>query len=224
MDIQAAVASFIGVAIAEMGDKTQLLTMAFASKYKAVKVLIGVAIASALSNCMAVALGNLLARYKPIYSWVQLAAALSFLVFGLWTLKDEKDEDAPDSTPRYGAVTTVCMAIFVAELGDKTQLFAVSLSAKYPLSPLSVLAGATLAMVAANSIGLIAGMALQKYLSQKRMKYLSAVVFVVFGLVALFQALTENFSLQTNIALSLVLTAGVLSAFIARILIRRQGL
>lgn len=224
MDIQAFVAAFLGVAVAEMGDKTQLLTVAFSSKFKPLKVIAGVAAASAVSHGMAVLLGNLLARYTPIYSWVQLAAALSFLFFGLWALKGEKDEDDAPCVPRYGAVITVFAAFFVAELGDKTQLFSVSLAAKYPHSPVWVLIGAVLGMLAANCIALLAGMTLQKYLSQKRIQYLSAIVFIVFGLIALYQTITGQFGLPVDVALGLSIIAGVATGFASQWLLRRKRL
>lgn len=224
MDIQALVAAFLGVTIAEMGDKTQLLTVAFSSKFKPLKVLAGVAAASAASHGMSVLLGSLLALYTPIYCWVQLAAALSFLFFGLWTLKGEKEEEGAACAARYGAVITVFAAFFVAELGDKTQLFTVSLAAKHPHSPVWVLAGAVLGMLTANCAALLAGMTLQKHLSQRRIQYLSAAVFIAFGLIALYQTLTGQFGFPADIALGMSILAGVATGFASQWLLQRKRL
>src|SRR5690348_7283701 len=78
------------VTLAEMGDKTQLLAMAFATKYQAYKVLIGVFIATVLNHALAVLVGTLIAQNETLNTWIQAIAALSFIFFGLWTIRGDK--------------------------------------------------------------------------------------------------------------------------------------
>lgn len=82
-----------GVTLAELGDKTQLLAMAFVAKYKMLKVMIGVLIATILNNMLAVAIGSCITRFGPAQGWIQAVASVSFIIFGLWTLKGDKLEE-----------------------------------------------------------------------------------------------------------------------------------
>ena len=128
-------ASLIFVVLAEMGDKTQLLAMAFATRYKATTVLWGVFVATALNHLLAVAVGNYLTTFIPL-AWIQIAAAASFILFGLWTLRGDRLE-GEDERFSFSPFWTVAIAFFVAEMGDKTQLATVALAAKYQ-SPVAV--------------------------------------------------------------------------------------
>src|SRR3712207_3626604 len=110
--------------LAEMGDKTQLVTLAFASRYSARLVLLAIFAATLLVHLFSGALGELLGVALPTF-WLQLIAGLAFIGFGIWTLRgdslDEEDEEA--GTRRgYGPFLTVAFTFFVAELGDKTML------------------------------------------------------------------------------------------------------
>ena len=124
------------VVLAEMGDKTQLLAMAFATKYKAVKVMIGVFIATVLNHALAVAVGNYVTRFDSAKVWIQGLASLSFIVFGLWTIRGDKLDGEENRKTKFGAVITVAIAFFIAEMGDKTQLTTIALSAKFPANPI----------------------------------------------------------------------------------------
>lgn len=116
------------VVLAEMGDKTQLLAMAFATKYKAFKVLIGVFIATVFNHALAVAVGNYLTRFDSAQVWIQAIASLSFIFFGLWTIRGDKLEGEENRKSKYGAIATVAIAFFLAEMGDKTQLATIALA------------------------------------------------------------------------------------------------
>ena len=87
------------VVLAEMGDKTQLLAMAFATKYKASKVLIGVFLATILNHALAVAVGNFITRFESVQTWIQAMASLSFIFFGLWTIRGDKLEGEENRVP-----------------------------------------------------------------------------------------------------------------------------
>ncbi len=127
--MEALVYSTLFVVLAEMGDKTQLLGMAFATRYKARVVLAGVLVATLLNHLLAVALGDYLTNFIPLRQ-IQLIAALSFIVFGLWTLRGDTLK-GEDQKVYYNPFWTVTIAFFIAEMGDKTQLAAIALAAKY---------------------------------------------------------------------------------------------
>ena len=106
-------ASFIFVVLAEMGDKTQLLAMAFATRYTAAVVLSGVLAATALNHALAVAVGNYLTVFLPL-QYIQFAAAVSFILFGLWTIRGDHLE-GEDKRFSFSPFWTVAIAFFFAE-------------------------------------------------------------------------------------------------------------
>lgn len=179
------------ITLAEMGDKTQLLAMAFAAKYKASKVLMGVFIATILNHALAVLLGTIITKNETINIWVQLAAGISFIIFGLWTIRGDKLEGEDKRTTRFGAVTTVGIAFFIAELGDKTQLATIALATKFPEMPLYVLIGTTAGMLIADSIGIIIGVVLGKRIPERAIKLIAASLFILFGIIATLQSLED---------------------------------
>ncbi|WP_035172548.1 TMEM165/GDT1 family protein [Caldanaerobius polysaccharolyticus] len=178
------------VVVAEMGDKTQLLSMAFATRYSALSVLTGVFIATVLNHALAVVVGTYLAEVIPV-SIVQIVAALSFMFFGLWTLRGDKLEGEDKVKTRYGPVFTVALAFFVAEMGDKTQLATVALAARYH-SPVHVLIGTTLGMLIADGIGIVIGDYLSRKVSEGLIKIVSAGIFILFGFATLYEAMGYN--------------------------------
>jgi len=183
----AVIASFLLILLAEMGDKTQLLAMAFAAKYDAYKVLIAVFIATLLNHSLAVAAGHFLTKAIPMAA-ISLAAALSFILFGLWTIRGDRLKGEDKRNTRFGPIVTVGVAFFLAEMGDKTQLATISLAVKYN-DMLGVLVGTTLAMVAADAIGITAGVIMRKHITEKSVKWFSAIVFILFGLHGVYRVL-----------------------------------
>jgi len=181
------ITSFLFVLLAEMFDKTQLLAMAFATRYGAVKVLIAVLFASIACNSMAVAIGHFLKLTLPMNA-VSLAAAVSFIIFGLWMLRGDKLHGEDKKASKFGPIVTVAIAFFLAEMGDKTQLATMSLSIQYN-NALAVFAGATFALVVAGAIGITAGMIMRRYISEKVIKIFSAAVFIIYGAVGVYSAL-----------------------------------
>ncbi len=180
-------ASFIFVVLAEMGDKTQLLAMAFCARYRASQVLTAVFIATILNHALAVAMGRFLATVIPFHV-ISLVAAFSFILFGIWTIKGDKLEGEETRARPFGPVTTVAIAFFLAEMGDKTQLATVSLAVQYS-NPFGVLMGTTLGMLVADSIGICAGVMLKKYVPDRAVKWGAAVIFIAFGLYGILKAL-----------------------------------
>lgn len=198
-----------GVTLAEMGDKTQLLAMAFACRFKALKVLTGVFIATVLNHALAVALGNLITRFEPLQLWIQVAASISFLVFGLWTIRGDRLEGEENRKTRFGPVITVTVAFFIAELGDKTQLATIALAAKYPESPVWILAGTTTGMLIADALGIIIGVVMCKKIPERTIKLVSAGAFILFGLIGSFETVKTQLGAGTLVAsvITIVLAA-----------------
>ncbi len=186
------IASFMFVVLAEMGDKTQLLAMAFATKYSAYKVLIAVFLATLLNHALAVITGRFLTAVIPL-DIISFIAALSFIIFGLWTIRGDKLEGEDKKESRFGPIVTVGIAFFLAEMGDKTQLATISLAVEYQ-SMINVLMGTTLGMVVADAFGIIVGIVMRKHIPEKAIKWFSAVIFVLFGLSGVYRVLSGRIS------------------------------
>jgi putative Ca2+/H+ antiporter (TMEM165/GDT1 family) len=215
--LAAFVASFLLIVLAEMGDKTQFLAMSFATRYNAYKVLFAVFLAIMASFAITVAIGQLLTTILPL-DVISLAASLSFIGFGLWTLRDEKPKSEDKKASRFGAVGTVFLAFFIAEFGDKTQLTTISLAAQYQ-NAVSVFIGATLGMLLADGIGIIAGVVLGKHIPQRTIKWVSATIFLIFGLVGVYEVLSSKIGLAYT---ALTLTALIVFSILAIIFITRK--
>jgi len=181
--MSAFIASFIFVVLAEMGDKTQLLAMAFATRYSARKVLFAVFLATILNHALAVLFGRFLTTVIPM-AVISFAAAFSFIIFALWTLRGDKLEGEDKKETRFGPVATVAIAFFLAEMGDKTQLATVSLAVKYNNMGW-VLLGTTTGMVIADAFGIVMGVVLRKHIPEKTIKWFSAAVFALFGIIGM---------------------------------------
>ncbi len=182
-------ASLIFVVLAEMGDKTQLLAMAFATRYKASTVLWGVFVATALNHLLAVAVGNYLTAFVPL-STIQIAAAVSFVLFGLWTIRGDRLE-GEDKRFSFSPFWTVAIAFFIAEMGDKTQLATVALAAKYQ-SPVAVWFGTNIGMLVADAIGIIVGIVMHKHIPERAVKWGAALVFIGFGIYGIHENVPER--------------------------------
>lgn len=200
------------VVLAEMGDKTQLLAMAFATRFKASHVLIGVFVATIFNHALAVLFGRFLSTAIPL-DLITTIAALSFIFFGLWTLRGDELDGEDKKPSKFGPIVTVAIAFFIAELGDKTQLATISLAVQYKDS-LAVLLGTTTGMLIADGIGIIIGIVLGKRIPEKTVKWISAIVFMLFGLGQIIQISLDH--LQTSYALgisALVLVATVAATY-----------
>jgi Ca2+/H+ antiporter, TMEM165/GDT1 family len=188
-DMTAFLASLGFVVLAEMGDKTQLLAMAFATRYKASTVMWGVFAATVLNHFLAVLAGTTLTNFVPIH-YVQTAAAASFILFGLWTIRGD-ELAGEDKRFHFSPFWTVAIAFFIAEMGDKTQLATVALAAKYQ-SVLPVLAGTTAGMLIADAIGIGIAIVMGKKIPERAVKWIAALIFIGFGLWGLYEYLPED--------------------------------
>jgi len=201
-------ASFMFVVLAEMGDKTQLLAMAFAAKYSACKVLIAVFLATILNHALAVLLGHFLTTVVPL-ELISFIAALSFIGFGLWTIRGDKLEGEDKRKTKFGPIFTVGIAFFLAEMGDKTQLATISLAVEYQ-NMFYVLMGTTLGMIVADAIGIVVGIVMRRHIPEKTIKWFSASIFVLFGLSGIYKVLSLRISLfQTWLVIGLLVMMAI---------------
>lgn len=175
------------VVVAEMGDKTQLLAMAMAGKYKAKQVMLGVLVATILNHALAVALGSYISSIIPMDT-VKIVAGISFLIFGLWTLRGDKIDEDNKKKAKFGPVVTVAIAFFIAEMGDKTQLMTIAISAD-SINPLLILAGTTTGMLIADGIGILGGAWMCKHIPEQYIKWGAGIIFIFFGTLTLYNAI-----------------------------------
>ncbi|MDX1377151.1 MAG: TMEM165/GDT1 family protein [Burkholderiales bacterium] len=171
------------VALAEMGDKTQLLSFVLAAKLRQrVPIILGILVATLANHFLAGAVGVWIARLvsPEMLRWI---VALSFFGFALWALKPDT-LDRGRRLPARGVFMTTLVAFFLVEMGDKTQLATVALAAHYE-ALVAVVLGTTLGMMIANVPAVWVGEALTRRVSMKAMRGVAAALFVVLGVLAL---------------------------------------
>ncbi|MEJ7584972.1 MAG: TMEM165/GDT1 family protein [Acidimicrobiales bacterium] len=181
--------SFGVIFVAELGDKSQLMALAFAARYKAWPVLIGISIATALVHAFSVGVGAVVGASIPTDA-ITIVAGLAFLGFAAWTLRgDSLSEDEAGKADRStrSAVIAASGAFLLAELGDKTMLATITLATTE--GALGTWAGSTLGMVAADAFAIAVGKHLGDRLPERVVKYGAAGAFVVFGIILLIEGL-----------------------------------
>lgn len=164
-----------------MGDKTQILALLLAARYrKPIPIIFGILVATLANHALAAFGGSLLMK-TPLQAWMPLILALSFITLGLWILIPDKadDDDAPKKD--HGAFLTTTIAFFFAEMGDKTQFATVALGAEYN-GLLGVVAGSTLGMMIANVPAVLFGDKVMKWIPLTFVRYAASALFVGFGL------------------------------------------
>lgn len=173
--------SFAVIFVAELGDKSQLMAMTFATRYKFWTVIAAITGATAVVHLFSVAAGNLLGLALPTGP-INIIAGIAFLGFGLWTLRGDElsdDEEGKAARTTRSAFFAVAIAFFLAELGDKTMLATVTLATTEGWFGTWV--GSTLGMVAADALAIAVGAALGKALPKTAIKVGAAVLFFLFG-------------------------------------------
>lgn len=174
--------STVAIFIAEMGDKTQLVAMSLATRYRALTVVLGITAATAVVHLASVLIAELLGTTLPT-DWLTLAAGAAFLIFGLWTLRgdemSDKDEERAASRRIRSGFLTVFVVFLVAELGDKTMLATIAIGTQHHW--LAVWIGSTLGMVAADAIAIALGAVLGKKLPERAVRIGAAVLFFAAG-------------------------------------------
>ena len=179
--LQAILLSFGVIFVAELGDKSQLMALAFATRYKTVPVLIAITVATGIVHLFSVAIGGALGSALPT-DFINFVGAVAFVGFGIWTLRGdkltEKDKDSTNISSK-NVIMAVGTVFFLAELGDKTMLATVTLATTEGLFGTWV--GSTLGMVAADALAIVAGKALGDRLPEKAIRIGSSVAFFVFA-------------------------------------------
>jgi len=179
--MEALLTSTAVVALAEIGDKTQLLAILLATRFrKPVPIILGILVATLANHAGAALLGATVASIFES-GWFRIVVALSFLVMAAWTLIPDKIDDLKDSPARFGAFVTTTIAFFIVEMGDKTQIATVALGARYQMIGWVTL-GTTLGMMIANIPAVYLGHELIRRVPLKVMRIMAAVLFAVIGL------------------------------------------
>ena len=177
------------VFIAELGDKSQLMALAFATRFKTWPVIIAITIATALVHLVSVGIGGAMGAALPT-KFINIVGALSFIGFGLWTLRgDELTEEDEESTKisSKNIIISVGTVFFLAELGDKTMFTTMTLATNHSI--VGTWAGSTAGMVAADALAIVVGKALGDRLPEKAIRIGSAIAFFVFAALMLFDSL-----------------------------------
>ena len=182
--------SFAVIFVAEMGDKSQLMALTFATRYRAVPILIGITIATASVHAVSVLLGVVLAVSLPTHV-LNVAAGVAFLGFAAWTIRGDRlsDDEAAkvERQSNRSAIAAASGAFFLAELGDKTMLATITLASTD--NPWWVWLGSTIGMVAADALAILVGRLLGKRLPERAITIFAAVMFVLFGVALILEGL-----------------------------------
>jgi putative Ca2+/H+ antiporter (TMEM165/GDT1 family) len=184
--LQALAVSTGVVALAEIGDKTQLLALVLAARWrKPVPIILGILVATILNHALAGAVGAWLAAAigPQAMRWI---LGLSFLAMAAWILvPDKADDEAAAREPRHGVFLATVVTFFLVEMGDKTQIATVALAARYD-ALWAVVAGTTLGMMLANVPAVLVGEAAAKSLPLGIVRGVAAAIFAVLGVLVLF--------------------------------------
>lgn len=205
--LYAFVISFSLIFLSELGDKTQLLVLSFSSKLKTYLILLGVALGSFLSHGVAILFGSFLGNVTNpiIHMVIHFMTYLSFIFFGVLTLKDCKKEESADnhsakkgflnklSLFNFGYILMIASSIAIGELGDKTFLASIGLGIGYPNFKLFLILGAILGMVASDFLAILFGKLLNSKFSSSSISLLSGILFLIFGIWGLIQFFIQVF-------------------------------
>lgn len=187
--------SFIMVFIAELGDKTQLLVLSFSGTLKAKSILLGVALGSFFSHGVAILFGSRIGLLENefLHNLLEIITYISFILIGLLSLVPKKEKISPDSGKKEGLIQRIlklhipysliiALTIAIGELGDKTFLASIGFGIQYPNAKILLVIGAILGMVVSDSIAIIFGKFLSKYISESLMQKISGILFLIFGI------------------------------------------
>jgi putative Ca2+/H+ antiporter (TMEM165/GDT1 family) len=188
MDLLPLISSFGIIALAELGDKTQVTIVCLSANKRAKTVFIGAILAFALVDGISALIGGTIAAFIPT-QWVGIGAGVAFLVFGVYTLLSKTEEAKVNSSSL--SIARSFSLIALMELGDKTQLSVIALAAEYD-APLMVFVGVMFALALLTAIGIFVGSVISRFVSMKYIKVGSSLVFILFGVLFLFGAITGS--------------------------------
>jgi putative Ca2+/H+ antiporter (TMEM165/GDT1 family) len=187
--VEAFALSFVIIFLAEMGDKSQLMALAFATRYRAITVLVAITVATLLVHAGSVVVGATLAMALPT-DLIQVVAGVAFLGFAAWTIRGDELGAADEARARRSggsALLTIGTAFFLAELGDKTMLATVTLATTE--EPVGTWLGSTFGMVAADAIAVAIGAAIGTRLPERWVRLFASGAFVLFGVLLIVEGL-----------------------------------
>ncbi|MEM2955606.1 MAG: TMEM165/GDT1 family protein [Nitrososphaerales archaeon] len=187
MDLAPLISSFSIIALAEFGDKTQLAAITLSTRYKPVYVFLSALLAVCLVDGISILAGIVIAAFIPI-SWLSLGSGIVFIIFGIWTLRSRDKDEVDVKNQRLSFVTPFSL-ITLMELGDKTQLSIIALAAKYG-SPTLIFLGVVLAYSILMGVAVALGSNLTKIIPIQYIKIGASIMFIVFGILFIFQAVT----------------------------------
>ena len=172
------------MAIAEIGDKTQLLALFLAARFAQKNAIIaGIFVATLLNHFVSAVFGVWVAQWvsPEMMKWI---VGISFIAVGLWLLLPDKDDDEDSKWLRYGAFGATLVLFFLAEIGDKTQIATIAMAAHYP-QPIWVVAGTTLGMLIADVPAVFLGNRFAAKIPMRLVHGMAAVIFALLGLAVL---------------------------------------
>jgi Ca2+/H+ antiporter, TMEM165/GDT1 family len=187
--VHAFLLSFGVIFVAELGDKSQLMALAFAARYRALPILIGITIATAVVHLVSVVVGAAVGVALPTHL-ISVVAGLAFFAFAAWTWRGDKlddDEASRANRTARSAVFAAAFAFFLAELGDKTMLATITLATTEGL--FGTWLGSTLGMVTADALAIVVGQQLGARLPERAIRIGAAITFVIFGGILLVEGL-----------------------------------
>lgn len=168
------------VALAEIGDKTQLLAILLATRFsRPLPIVFGILVATLANHALAALVGAQAAALLDSI-WFRAAVALSFLAMAAWTLIPDKIDDLKDEPARFGAFITTVVAFFLVEMGDKTQIATIALGARFH-DVLAVATGTTLGMMIANVPAVFLGHELLRRVPLRTVRFVTAGLFAIIG-------------------------------------------
>ena len=185
--------AFIMVFIAELGDKTQLLVLSFSGTVKTRSILLGIALGSFFSHGIAILFGSSLGvlENESFHQIIEFITYLSFIIVGILSLLPKKQNIGSDDRKvgimkkifnlKLNYSLIIAISILVGEFGDKTFLASIGFGIQYPNFKFLLILGAILGMVASDSIAIVFGKFLNKYISEEKMQKFSGILFLIFG-------------------------------------------
>ncbi|MBE0486610.1 TMEM165/GDT1 family protein [Marinobacter sp.] len=189
--MDAFLASTLAVAIAEIGDKTQLLSLFLIARYaQRTPIILGILVATLLNHALSAWLGAWAASWIP-QNWLPWILAVSFVAIALWLLIPDKDDSADSRFLGMGAFGATTVMFFLAEIGDKTQVATVVLAAKYT-ETIWVIIGTTVGMLLANIPVIMAGSWLMERMPLATARISASVLFAVLALVTIWTTLVNS--------------------------------
>lgn len=198
--------TFLLVFIAEMADKTQFMIMALTNRFRLKTILCGMISGICIIAGLSVLAGDIIGDLIPV-SVIKICGGIMFLAFGLWNLRQSKDEEDTHHVGSSLPVLSIAVSFILAELGDKTQLATVALAADHMQDHLPIFLGSALGLIMANLVGIFAGKFLFSRLSEDHVKLLSSFCFFFFGSTTLFEALPGSAIIYTIYSIVLIFMA-----------------